>query len=61
MVPDNIVRKTFPTLHSAFDTKGYNLPESLSVAKNPEAIAYLVETVKGTLRAAGTPLLAPTP
>jgi|GEM_PF-4344341 len=25
MAPDNVVRKTFPTLHSAFDTKGYNL------------------------------------
>jgi hypothetical protein len=25
MEPDNVVRKTFPTLHSAFDTKGYNL------------------------------------
>jgi len=61
MVPDNVVRKTFPTLHSAFDTKGYNLPESLSVAKNPEAIAYLVDTVTHTWRAAGAPLLTPTP
>ena len=61
MVPDNVVRKTFPTLHSAFDTKGYNLPESLSVAKNPEAIAYLVETVTHTWRAAGAPLLTPSP
>jgi triacylglycerol lipase len=41
----NVVRKTFPTVHSTFDANGYGVPEILSVSKNPAAIAYLVATV----------------
>ncbi len=53
----NVVRKTFPTLHSTYDAKGLKLPESLSVSKNPEAIAYLVSTVTSTWQASSVPLL----
>ena len=58
MVPDGTVRKVFATVHSTFDTKRLGLPDSLSVSKNPEAIAYLVDTVTTSWRAAGVPLLA---
>ncbi len=59
MVPDGVVRKTFPTVHSTFDTDRLGLPASLSVSKNPEAISYLVETVSAPWRSAGVPLLRP--
>ena len=58
MVPDGTVRKVFPTVHSTFDTDRLGLPASLSVSKNPEAIAYLVDTVTAPWRAAGVPLLS---
>ncbi len=58
MVPDGTVRKIFPTVHSTFDTDRLGLPASLSVSKNAEAIAYLVDTVVAPWRAAGVPLLS---
>jgi len=61
MVPANAVRKTFPTVHSLGRATWFHLSPERSVTNNPEAIAYLVDTVTGTWRAAGTPLLAPTP
>ena len=46
LVPEGtVVRKTFPTMHSTFAAKGLGLPETLSVSRNPAAIAYLVHTV----------------
>ena len=51
------MRKTFPTVHSTFVTKGLGLPQALSVSRNPAAIAYLVRTVVDTWQAAGVPLL----
>lgn len=58
MVPDGVVRKVFPTVHSAFDTDRLGLPAGLAVSKNAEAIAYLVDSVTRTWRTAGVPLLA---
>ena len=52
-----VVRKTFPTVHSTFVTKGLGLPASLSVSRNPAAIAYLVQTVLAQWQAAGAQLL----
>lgn len=46
LLPDtNVVRKTFPTVHSTFDASGYGVPENLSVSKNPASIAYLIGTL----------------
>ena len=60
MVPEsNVVRKTFPTVHSTFVTKGLNLPTTLSVSRNPAAIAYLVSTVSAQWQAAGIPITTP--
>ena len=57
MVPvSNVVRKTFPTVHSTFVTKGLGLPSNLSVAQNPAAIAFLVSTLTAQWQAAGLPL-----
>ena len=53
------VRKTFPTVHSTFVTKGLGLPASLSVSRNPAAIDYLVRTVLTQWQAAGAQLLLP--
>ncbi|MCX6431754.1 MAG: hypothetical protein NTX29_02895 [Actinobacteria bacterium] len=52
-----VVRKTFPTVHSTFVTKGLGLPASLSVSRNPAAIDYLVRTVLTQWQAAGAQLL----
>jgi hypothetical protein len=41
MLPARVVRKTFPTVHSTFDTKRLGLAADLSVAMNAPAIAYL--------------------
>lgn len=57
MVPDGTVRKTFPTVHSTYDAQRLGLPASLSVSKNPEAIAYLVATVIGHWDTDGNPLV----
>lgn len=43
---EGVVRKTFPTVHSTYDARGYGLPETLSVSKNPAAIAYLVTSLQ---------------
>jgi hypothetical protein len=60
MVPEsNVVRKTFPTVHSTFVTNGLNLPTTLSVSRNPAAIAYLVSTVSAQWQAAGIPITTP--
>lgn len=57
MVPaSSVVRKTFPTVHSTFVTKGLGLPSNLSVAQNPAAIAFLVSTLTAQWQAAGLPL-----
>ena len=57
MVPaSNVVRKTFPTVHSTFVTKGLGLPSNLSVVRNPAAIAFLVSTLTAQWQAAGLPL-----
>ena len=51
MVPEeSVVRRSFPTVHSRFDTKRLKLPSDLSVAENPEAIGFLVSTVSGTIK-----------
>ena len=62
MVPEStVVRQTFPTVHSNFVTDGLGLPASLSVSRNPAAIAYLVSTVAAKWQAAGIPLVTPQP
>ena len=53
----NVMRKTFPTVHSPFVARGLGLTDSLSVSRNPAAIAYLVRTVVAQWKAAGAPLL----
>jgi len=60
MVPNNVMRKTFPTVHSLGRVAWFHLAQDRSVTNNPEAIAYLVDTVAGTWRTAGTPMLTPT-
>ena len=58
LVPtEGVVRRTFPTVHSTFVTKGLDLPDVRSVSRNPAAIAYLVRTVTADWQAAGVPLL----
>jgi len=49
-----IVRKTFPTVHSTYDARGYGVPETLSVSKNPAAIAYLVTSLQARWELAAT-------
>ena len=61
MVPSTVVRRTFPTVHSTFVTKGLGLPQSLSVSRNPAAIAFLVRTVVETWRSAGAQLIVQQP
>ena len=57
MVPEaTVVRKTFPTVHSTFVSKGLGLSSALSVSRNPAAISYLVGSVVGQWQASGTPL-----
>lgn len=54
MVPEaNVVRKTFPTVHSTYDADRLGLPQDLSVSKNPAAIDYLVSTVLSKWQEAG--------
>ena len=63
LVPPGTVRKVFPTVHSSFVTKaladltGQQYPATLSVDKNPDAIAFIVDTVAAAWRAAGVPVL----
>jgi hypothetical protein len=57
LVPEGTVRKTFPTMHSTYDTARLGLPKGLSVSRNPAAIAYLVRTVVNRWTAAGAPLV----
>lgn len=59
LLPAGVVRTTFPTVHSSFVTKQVGLPKGLSVANNPTAIKYLVNTEVSRWRAAGVPLLTP--
>lgn len=54
---EGVIRRTFPTVHSTFVTKGLGLPDVLSVSRNPAAIDYLVTTVAGRWQSAGVPLL----
>lgn len=58
LLPKDVVRKTFPTVHSTFVSRGLGLPDVLSVSRNPAAIAYLVRTVVGHWQAAGVPLVS---
>ncbi|MDQ1306126.1 MAG: hypothetical protein QG671_1958 [Actinomycetota bacterium] len=58
LLPDvNVVRKSFPTVHSTFVTAGLGLPRALSVSRNPAAIDYLVSTVTSDWQEAGAQLL----
>lgn len=57
MVPHDTVRKIFPTVHSTYETRRLGLPGILAVNKNPEAIAYLVDTVTGHWTAQGNALV----
>jgi pimeloyl-ACP methyl ester carboxylesterase len=62
LVPNgNVVRRTFPTVHSTFVTKGLELPETLSVSRNPAAIGFLVRSVAAQWDAAGARRLADPP
>jgi len=56
LLPEGTVRKTFPTIHSTYDTARLGLPKGLSVSRNPTAIAYLVRTVVNRWTAAGVPV-----
>lgn len=57
MLPENVVRKTFPTVHSAFVTAQLGLPATLSVANDPAAIAFVNSTTLGAWQSAGVPLM----
>lgn len=57
MLPENVVRKTFPTLHSAFVAAQLGLPVTLSVANDPAASAFVNSTTLGAWQSAGVPLL----
>jgi len=57
LLPPGVVRKTFRTIHSSYDAKRLGLQKGLSVASNPTAIRYLVNTEVSRWRAAGVPLL----
>lgn len=58
LVPEEtVVRKTFPTVHSTFVTKGLGLPEARAVSRNPAAISYLVATMVAQWQSAGARLL----
>lgn len=62
LVPEgSVVRRTFPTVHSTFVTKGLGLPETLSVSRNPAAISFLVRSVTAQWDAAGAQRLAGAP
>ena len=62
LVPEgSVVRRTFPTVHSTFVTKGLGLPETLSVSRNPAAISFLVRSVAAQWDAAGAQRLAAAP
>ena len=45
MLPNNVVRKTFSTVHSTFDAARLGLPTILSVSKDPAAISFLKSTM----------------
>ena len=45
LLPADVVRQTFPTVHSTFSADSLGLPRELSVSWNSEAIAYLVNNV----------------
>lgn len=57
LLPADVVRQTFSTVHSTFSADSLGLPQELSVSKNFEAIAYLVDSITGKWTAAGAPLL----
>ncbi len=58
LLPDaNVVRQSFPTLHSTSVAKGLGLPKEPSVSRNPAAIDFLVSTVKSDWQEAGAQLL----
>ena len=57
LLPGKVVRKTFATVHSTYDSKRLGLSADLSVSMNPAAIAYLRDSVLARWRAARAPLL----
>lgn len=58
LLPDaNVVRQSFPTVHSTSVAKGLGLPKEPSVSRNPAAIDFLVSTVKSDWQEAGAQLL----
>lgn len=59
LVPeDNVVRQTFPTVHSTYTAKQLGLPGELSVSADPAAIDFLVGSVQARWQQAGVPLLS---
>lgn len=58
LLPDaNVMRQSFPTVHSTSVAKGLGLPKEPSVSRNPAAIDFLVSTVKSDWQEAGAQLL----
>jgi pimeloyl-ACP methyl ester carboxylesterase len=58
LLPANVVRKTFATVHSKFDTKRLGLAVERSSSVNPAATGYLRDSVLARWRAARAPLLS---
>lgn len=61
LLPAEVVRQTFPTVHSTFSADSLDLPREMSVSWNPEAITYLVDSVTQKWEVAGAPLLSVDP
>jgi hypothetical protein len=57
LLPANVARRVFPTLHSTYDAGRLGLPEILSVTKDPAAIAFLIDTIRTAWLTSGEPLL----
>ncbi len=57
MLPNTVVRKTFPVLHSLYEAKRLALPAILSISEDPASVSFLVSTVRGAWETAKTPLL----
>jgi hypothetical protein len=56
MLPAQVVRRVFPTIHSTYEAERLGLPRKLSVSNNPSAIGFLISTIRNHWRAAGIPL-----
>lgn len=59
LVPEgNVVRQTFPTVHSTYTAEQLGLPSELSVSADPAAIDFLVGSVQAQWQQAGVPLMS---